>query len=149
MLVSNHMLIGSTIALTIKQPLLVVPLAFASHFVLDALPHFGYRRGGYREIFKHRTTYVATFLDVIGVAILLLTVATVSWLTCVAALIAAAPDTGWLYRFFLYERKGHMPTKSWYTHFHERIQWCERPWGVYVEIVFYFAVLAIVLNTLV
>src|SRR5687767_11983718 len=37
----NHVLTGSAIAIAIQQPLLVAPLAFLSHFILDSLPHFG------------------------------------------------------------------------------------------------------------
>jgi hypothetical protein len=41
MLALNHALFGSIIAVTLKQPALVVPAAAASHFALDVLPHFG------------------------------------------------------------------------------------------------------------
>lgn len=35
-----HTVVGVVIALLVKQPLLVLPLAFLSHFVLDAVPHW-------------------------------------------------------------------------------------------------------------
>jgi hypothetical protein len=38
---------GAIIALAISQPLIALPLAFVSHFVLDALPHYGYGGGGW------------------------------------------------------------------------------------------------------
>jgi hypothetical protein len=45
----NHTLTAGVIAITIKQPALVAPIALASHFVLDMIPHYGsyppYARG--------------------------------------------------------------------------------------------------------
>jgi hypothetical protein len=45
----NHTVTGGLIALTIRQPALVAPLALVSHFVLDVIPHYGsyppFRRG--------------------------------------------------------------------------------------------------------
>ena len=32
---------GAVIAFTVKKPLLALPLAVLSHFVLDSIPHFG------------------------------------------------------------------------------------------------------------
>jgi hypothetical protein len=37
----NHGMAGAVIALTVKQPVLAVPLAFLSHFATDMIPHFG------------------------------------------------------------------------------------------------------------
>lgn len=37
----NHTLTGGIIAITVKQPALIAPLALASHFVLDVIPHYG------------------------------------------------------------------------------------------------------------
>lgn len=41
MLGINHTTTGAIIALTIKEPAVALPLAFASHFVLDIIPHHG------------------------------------------------------------------------------------------------------------
>ncbi len=37
----NHAVTGALIAGAVGNPFLAIPLAFASHFVLDAIPHFG------------------------------------------------------------------------------------------------------------
>jgi hypothetical protein len=42
MLLSVHVLAGSTIALAIGNPVLSAPICFATHFILDALPHWNY-----------------------------------------------------------------------------------------------------------
>ena len=48
MVITNHVLAGSLIGIGIKEPTLAITLAFVSHFVMDALPHFGYPgRKGY------------------------------------------------------------------------------------------------------
>ena len=35
-----HVVVGAAIALKVKNPLLAIPLAFASHFVLERVPHW-------------------------------------------------------------------------------------------------------------
>ncbi len=37
----NHVVFGSLIAVAVNQPVLAVPLALGSHFVMDAIPHYG------------------------------------------------------------------------------------------------------------
>jgi hypothetical protein len=37
----NHVIMGSVVVAAVGNPVLGVPLALASHFLLDALPHFG------------------------------------------------------------------------------------------------------------
>lgn len=134
MTVSNHILAGSAIALTFKQPLIVLPLAFLSHFLLDAVPHFGYSRGGYKEIFTHKLSYAVLFLDIVGIAAVISTFVFASWLTFAAALIALLPDVVWPYRYFYYERNEIQEAMYRFTRFHEKIQWCERSWGIVVEV---------------
>lgn len=146
--VSNHVLVGSAIALTVRQPAVALPLALASHYVLDALPHFGYHRKGYQEIFRHKLTYVATALDCIGVGVLLAAVATQSWPVFLAACVAASPDIEWLYRYAWYERKGYEAPAGRSWRFHEGIQWCERPWGLIIEIGFFIGGFIIITRVL-
>ncbi|MDB5181769.1 MAG: hypothetical protein JWP13_532 [Candidatus Saccharibacteria bacterium] len=144
MTVTNHMLAGSFIAIAVKQPLLALPLAAASHFILDALPHFGYRRGSYTEMFKHRLAYVVSAFDVIGVLLLCLTVLSQNWIIFAGALLAALPDISWPYRYYYYERHGHLPPESAYTRFHYKIQWCERPWALIIEALFFVALFMLI-----
>jgi hypothetical protein len=37
----NHVVFGSLIAVITPEPALALPLSFGSHFVLDAIPHYG------------------------------------------------------------------------------------------------------------
>lgn len=47
MTATGHAIIGTVIAAKVGNPALAIPLAFASHFLADALPHWdtGYHRG--------------------------------------------------------------------------------------------------------
>ncbi len=51
MLELPHAAVGATIAVLIPNPLLAVPLAFASHFVMDLFPHWNPHIG--REIRRY------------------------------------------------------------------------------------------------
>ena len=46
MTATNHALSGALIGLAVMQPILALPLAFVSHFMLDAVPHFGFDEHG-------------------------------------------------------------------------------------------------------
>lgn len=58
MIATNHALTGAAIAVVIKQPILAIPLAFVSHFICDAIPHFGVDLK-----FNSRAMYVWLILD--------------------------------------------------------------------------------------
>ncbi|HEY5267881.1 MAG TPA: hypothetical protein VII94_01975 [Candidatus Saccharimonadales bacterium] len=140
--IANHILIGSSIAVTVNEPILALPLAFVSHFVLDSLPHFGYARGGYEVLLKKKMTYFVLLLDILGISIVIFTFHFSEILILACAVLAISPDAEWPYRYFLFERKGEKPPSTFLTDFHRRIQWCERPWGLYVEILIFIGVLA-------
>ena len=136
----NHAAAGAVIALTIKQPYLVIPLALISHFVMDLIPHFGYPgHQGYKKILRHRLTYFYLFLDLVGWIFLVWAMLGLSWLAYVAAFMAVLPDIGRdLWRALFYyglEKKGKPFRRGPLTKFHRWIQWCERPWGFIVEVI--------------
>lgn len=41
MLVTNHVLSGAALGAVVRKPWIAFPLGFASHLVLDAMPHWG------------------------------------------------------------------------------------------------------------
>lgn len=135
MTTSNHIYAGAAIALAIKQPVLALPLAFASHFVLDALPHYGREgHGGYAEVVKYRLTLIFEAVNLVGIPLLIYLLWGQAWWVWAAALLAISPDFVWVYRFVRYERHGlELPTGR-LTHIHIAIQRYERAWGVAVEI---------------
>lgn len=144
MTVTNHILAGAIIGLAIQEPLIALPLALLSHFVMDALPHFGYKgNGGFGEALQHRLTYwvgAATTLTTLLVVMLL--IAHQEWLALAAGLTATLPDALGVYNYRHFERHGQTATglvKLVHVKFHRAIQWCERPWGIWVELATFIA----------
>lgn len=140
MTATNHMLTGAVIAVTVRQPALAVPLAFLSHFILDALPHFGIHEDEVLKRNKHplfRSVVGADILLVVVILIVLpLLVTSVVWWALLLAMLAAyAPDSIWLVRFWREVRTQTWRPGSWYARWHQKIQWSEKPWGLGIEIV--------------
>jgi hypothetical protein len=131
----NHAVVGMGIALVLP-PTIGLPAAFLSHYVLDMLPHYGIPGNeGYKALFRHKTTFVMVAADIVGLAILAILASSQSWYVFVAIILALLPDIMWPYRYFLFERINKKPPKEDpLTHFHIWIQWCERKWGVFLEI---------------
>lgn len=136
----NHTLTGAVIAVWVKDPGLAIPLSFISHFILDALPHFGVH---YDDIFERnrdryfkmvtRTDFFFTLGLVIVMPALLHTV--VDWKVTLACMLAAiAPDFIWMYRFWYEVRHGRVLPRSRFSRFHKAIQRYERVWGIWVEL---------------
>jgi hypothetical protein len=146
--ISNHAVTGAVIAIGVRQPVLALPLALASHFALDALPHFGYSQQGFNEAFKHRITYAQIGFSVMAGLLLVYLLRDQAAIVFLAAFLAVLPDFMWLYRYFGFERKGLEPPGGVITRFHKRIQWCERPWGIFIEVLFFGAMVAVLLRLL-
>lgn len=127
----NHALTGAAIGLAVQQPLMVIPLAFVSHFVLDVVPHFGghpiYEWGN-----KHFSKLIAfdavLCIAGVGVALVFAPHAAISILLGVA--FAMLPDLA-LVHYYTSGRHKH-----WFHDFHLGIQWFERPPGLLVEAVY-------------
>jgi len=139
MTATNHALAGSTIALVLHGSWLALPLALASHFILDALPHFG---SNHESAFR-RSKQFSRFLslDITGAVIIALAVCLAQpphWeIVALSAFLATSPDIMWVGRFWR-ARHGQKdkPFKRWHwlMRFHSRIQWFERPIGAFVEV---------------
>lgn len=140
----NHALTGVSIAVFIDKPILALPLAFLSHFLLDLLPHFG-------EIFENRRKFSKTVwsIDLLCVLLfLLLLIFQQNWYFLIAAIFAMSPDFAWIYRFTVSEKYGKLPPKpeNKFNKFHASIQKLEFRWGIIVEIM-YFAVMVFYLSS--
>lgn len=140
----NHALAGAAIGLTISEPALALPASIASHFVLDAVPHFGSSRlrtngEGFR---------ILLIVDALLCALLVLVLAVTKprhWLlAAVCAFLATSPDFMWVGKF-LRSREGKppIPDKK-LLKFHKSIQWFERPSGAVVELAWLVAMVALV-----
>ncbi len=133
--VSNHAATGAVIALVVKEPAIALPLAFVSHFCLDALPHFGYPgNGGFNGMLKHRLTYFMLPFEFAAWIFLIVLLHSQPLTIIAAALVAVSPDLVSLYRYLVYERKGiEPPAPGKITKLHWDLNWGERPWGLIVE----------------
>lgn len=124
----NHVLTGTAIALIARDPVLVVPIALVSHFILDMIPHFDHAQYRYgSKYFTHiMTTDALLSFGVVLAAILVAPELTLS--IALGALFAILPDFFWLY----YYKNGR--PQWWFFKFHTKIQWFERPHGAIVEL---------------
>ena len=139
MTATNHALTGAVIALAVKQPVLAVPLAFASHFVLDAIPHFGIHEDDHVKRNSHWL-----FRTVISIDTVLANETTGWWVVLLGMLAGIAPDTIWIYRFIRLMRNKLVRPYGRVARFHQNIQWSEKPWGLGVEIAWMVAALVVI-----
>lgn len=137
MTTSNHLLVGTLIALTVKEPILVIPLALLSHFALDMLPHFGNTKTGLTatQIFRRYLSF--EIFGIIGLVLLLSTGIYGFNLITLAAVVTVLPDLEWPVRYAFFEARGKIPPATISSKYHKKIQWCEREWAAVVEILFF------------
>jgi hypothetical protein len=149
MTATNHALTGTAIGLIVGQPWLALPLALLSHYVCDALPHFGLTEDESKKkkllnsnLFRNYLIAEAVIcgLIVLGLAIL----RPINWqLAAICAFVAAAPDLLSANRYFSAVRK--KPWKpGWYSRFAHNIQWFEKPIGAVVEVAWLTAALVVI-----
>lgn len=130
----NHALAGIGIALSVRNPLLVAPIALISHFLLDIIPHFHHESFGntLRRPYTRRFKQVLLFDTVVTIGITLLALYFWPDLWFVLSLgifFAMLPDFLWP----LYDK---VPQLERFFRFHLRIQRYERTWGFIVEVPF-------------
>lgn len=138
----NHALTGTLIGLVIGQPLAAVPLAIGSHFVCDALPHFGTGLPD-KVVLKTRAFRDYLFAEALLCFLLVAVLAILRpdhWLlAAVCAFAAAAPDLVSVRRYLVI-RRGLKFRPGRYERLASNIQWFERPIGAVVEIAWFAGV---------
>ncbi len=146
MTATNHAATGAVLALAIQTPLLVLPIALASHYFLDALLHYGvpYDKRPNHQSFGRVLVIDSVMLPI--TAIMLVIVAGSEWWLVLAAMIVAwSPDFVWIYRYWR-EKKGVELAQNRLTHWHSRLQWGERSWGWTVELAWFVLIIGVVLG---
>lgn len=146
MTATNHGLFGAAIAIVLhRQPAVALAIAPFSHFLLDAIPHYGGLSGA--EI-KTKSFFTMLGLDS---AIAVITTLLMAWLwsakginpilliTC--AFLAASPDLMWAYYQYAGRKYLH---RHWLPRFHAWVQWCEvnSPLGYITEVVWFVTLLS-------
>lgn len=139
MTATNHALTGAVIAISIKNPALAIAAAFASHFVLDMLPHFGLRKE-IEYLRKSILLRIIVAFEVIAMSFALFYLPThlnhvASGAIVLACMIVAVlPDFMWTYRYLKrFVTRDACEFKSKLMHYHEKIQTFEKPVGILVE----------------
>lgn len=149
MTATNHALTGALIGLTVSNPVLAVMLAFASHFALDAIPHFGFTESDAIGKDKFAVLLVCEALACLAIVVLLGLSQPQNWSTAVAcAFAAAAPDFMWIPRFWRARSKARQKKLKSIHYFHHVIQWFQEPIGAVVELVWLISFGFIFLNSL-
>lgn len=123
----NHALTGAAIGLALQNPLLVVPAAFASHFVLDSLPHFDHPLYTFGNKHAWKLYTIDGIIALTGVVLTMVYAPTLLLPIILGAIFAVLPDATLLH----YYKTGK--AKHWFHNFHTGIQWFERPIGLFVE----------------
>ncbi len=137
----NHALTGGFLGLAIGRPLVAVPLAIASHFVCDALPHYDSSLPAMQRL-KTRLFQNQLLIDA-ALCVLFVLVLVVfrpqHWLlAAMCAFLATSPDLLWI-NMYRHTRSGRPWRRNWYTTFAGRIQWFQRPIGALVEVAWFIA----------
>ncbi len=143
MTATNHALTGAVIGLTLGNPLLAVPAAFVSHFILDGIPHFCSSKPEAEWLASGR--FKALLIADATLCLLLVLGLGVSrpehWLVGIAcAFVATTPDFMWVGKFIDAQR--HRPLRThnnFLVRLHDRVQWSETPYGALTEIVWFLS----------
>lgn len=137
---TNHVLTGIAIGLIVQEPVLAIPLAVVSHFVLDSLPHYG------SPDVTNKRFLVILGIDGAAISIILFSLAIAQpayWeIAAVCGIAAASLDFMWLPNFLRDMKTGHVrkPYTNPILRFHKNIQWAEKPYNWPYEFVWLFIV---------
>lgn len=126
----NHGLTGAVIALSVKNPLLAIPLSFVSHFAQDLVPHHDYFAGPNDERLFSRKFNIMLIVDFLLSVSLVVALAILfpahRWLIIACMIVAASPDLAQSY-YYLY--LGRIKKRKYkfdlLSKFHYSLQWSE------------------------
>ncbi len=139
MTATNHVLTGAVVVAALPHnPLIALLIAFIAHFALDAIPHDGDRANETHAL--ERLKFILPIDAGIAGSILLVIffLKPEHYLLIMSgALLCASPDLLQIPRYIRFLKTDNpRPDKNWFSTFHSRIQWGERPWGMFVEVPF-------------
>lgn len=131
MTATNHALSGALIAAFLPPPI-AIPAAFLSHFVLDAIPHFGFKQKDGSTGQGARTVIYAD--SMIAMSANIPAIVFHKWTMLACGWIAYSPDIPILIHYFRYKNMDgnhHWPFKKRLFTLPHR----EYRWGIAVEVV--------------
>jgi hypothetical protein len=144
---TNHALTGAIIGLVIGEPLIALPAALTSHFVCDALPHYGSSMAdkAYLKTVRFRNYLMIDASLCVLLVICLVIFQPQHWLLAsVCAFVATSPDLLWLNKY-LKARRGQQWKRTAFAKFAGNIQWFQRPIGAIVEAAWFVAAVIILI----
>jgi len=148
MTATNHAATGALIVFVVPHIWLSLPLAFASHFILDSLPHFDDK-----VTLKWCLTKTLWVIDSLTLLILfsflIFTKDSSVWVI-LGAIVAESPDLAWVYRYAFLEKWGKIKPRplNAFNSFHSRIQSRTFKGGIFIEIVYLFLISTILTKVL-
>lgn len=135
----SHAATGVAIAVAVPHPVFALPLALASHFALDLIPHWGSTELNGRHSRFRRIILLDAIAGVGFVLFMMFAMPAQALLIALAAMAAAAPDLMWLPNFIREARgkatKPHNRLMRWHNDMQH-----ERRWGLITEGVWLLAV---------
>lgn len=131
MTATNHALTGAILGALLPLPI-AIPLAFASHFVMDTFPHYGIPQ---KQRNKSATYHWIVFADgFVALSLLATAVILHKWRMGLVGLVAYSPDSLWLAYYYRHHRNLYLKPHNRFMRFHIKIQRLERPWGIAVDL---------------
>ena len=127
----NHALTGGIIAAVLPLPI-ALPLALASHFLLDMLPHYGISQDE-----RDKSKFWKVFFTVDAFATLGLAIYAIinnHYAMFLGGLFATMPDYIWVARVVKTKSFNLSNNGNKFTKWHASIQKYEKPWGIHIEI---------------
>ena len=127
----NHGLVRGLITKFTPLPI-ALPLALASHFILDTLPHYGIKQSKRDESKFWKIFFTFDALATLGLAIY--AISTKHYAMFLGGLFATMPDYLWVGRVIKTRSFNLSNHSNRFTRWHANIQKYERPWGIWIEI---------------
>ncbi len=146
MTATNHAVMGAIVCATIANPVIGLPLAFFSHFVLDSLPHFGIHTVAkptskqYRAILRVDALLTVSFILIITFVGFKMGLPV--WLLPLGAIFGWLPDVMW-YKHYKNDLRGEPKQWDIIRSTHKKIQHLEVSWGWLVEVVWFISSVAL------
>lgn len=135
----NHTLAGCLIALTTPTPLAPL-IALGSHFLLDAVPHFG-RHPKFYKFSPHLKMLIAYdgIASIVAMVVVIWLFPSQWLLIGICSFMAVLPDLLWIFQKIL-------RTPQWFLSFSSKIQWGERPYGWIYESLYSIGGIALIIG---
>lgn len=135
MTATNHGMFGAFIAVGLQaHPVIAAAVAPWSHFLLDALPHYGDARLDLRGRKFFTILAIDALLAVVSTLIVAVFWSEIALLVIGCAFLAASPDLMWIYYQYL---RPDLSKKHQLARFHSWIQWSQTPKGFLFEVVWF------------